>query len=290
MEATVNAIQASQQQPRQDAGMLHHWMERILRHFARLLVGRMTLTQLLNIMREIFVQECEMQLQRERPGRNVPLSQLALLTGLDTRTLTRIRSDLALRQMADDGQGQASELSPEARVVEMWAHNARFADARGKPRALSCVGAGSEFEELVRRVVTARGVTVQSILERLLATGSAEVDRKKGVLRLLTPRFSPFNSEDEVSLMNNGLQAINNLSGSVARNLESPREERVIQRELWTFRLDRARRAEFRDKVRGFLLDCEQRAEGVMAPLESEFESENQMTAGLGIYFFEEPR
>ena len=285
----MNAAQIRQEQPQQDTTMLSSWMERIFRHFARLLVGRMTLTHLQNVFREIFVEECEVRLRRERPGRNIPLSQLALLTGLDTRTLTRIREELAARDLSGQTHGRIRGLSSEAKVVEMWAQNPRYADARtGKPRTLSNVGPGSEFEELVRRVVTTRGVTVQSILERLLASGSVGLCRKKGELKLLTPRFSPFNSEDEVSLMNNGLQAINNLTSSVARNLNSPKNQRLIQRELWTYRLDGARREEFRNKLRAFLIETETQAESVIAPMESEFEVGDQFTAGLGFYFFEE--
>ena len=52
------------------------------------------------MLRDVFIQEAEARLRRERPGKNVPLSQLALLTGLDTRTLIRIRAELAARQVA----------------------------------------------------------------------------------------------------------------------------------------------------------------------------------------------
>lgn len=284
----MTPARARQPNGQQDAGMLTRWVESIFRHIARLLAGRMTLTQLQNLMREIFVQECEAHLRRERPGKNIPLSQLAVLTGLDTRTLIRIRADIAGRTLQGARRARIADLSSEAKVVEMWAHNPRYRDATGAPRPLTWRGTGSEFEELVREVVTARGVTVQSILERLVATGSVEHDRKKGQLRLLTQRFSPFNSEDELSLMSNGLQAITNLSGSVCRNIASRREDRVIQRELWTFRLDRARRDEFRQKVREFLLETENRAEAVMAPMESEFEYAGQATAGIGLYYFEE--
>lgn len=285
----MSAAQARQQAEQQGATMLSRWMERIFRNLARLLIGRITLTQAQNLMREVFVQECEARLQAQRPGRNIPLSQLALLTGLDTRTLTRIRTELAARRLAREPETRIGDLSPEAKVVEMWGLSAEYADPQtGQPRALDFGGPGSEFEELVRRVLTARGVTVSSVLERLLATGSVRHDRQAGKLHLLTQRFSPFTSEDEVSLMNSGLQALNNLSGSIAHNVNSPREQRLIQRELWTFRLDPARRQLFRDALRAFLLETESRAEAVMAPLESEFDTGDQLTAGLGFYYFEE--
>jgi hypothetical protein len=88
--------------------------------------------------------------------------------------------------------------------------------------------------------------------------------------------------------MNSGLQALTNLSGSIVHNVSAPRDQRLIQRELWTYRLDPLRRPEFPDIVRNFLLDLGSRAETVMSPLESEIESGDQLTAGLGFYYFEE--
>lgn len=274
----------------QDANVLISAVENVFRNLARLLVGRMTFSRLQQIFREIFVQEAEAKLRRERPGKNVPLSQLALLTGLDTRTLIRIRGDISSRQaLGEQQRAKISDVSSEAKVVEMWALNPRYRDqASGHPRVLSYGEPGSEFEQLVKQVVTARGVTVQSIMERLLATNTVELNRDRGLLTLLTERFTPFHSQDEMSLMANGLAAISNLSGTVCQNVQAPQDGRVIQRELWTFRLDEDRREEFRTKVRKFLLDVENRAEKVMAPMESKFEYDDQVTAGLGFYYFEE--
>jgi len=279
-----------QQDPgRRDVSVLVRSVENVIRHLARLLVGRMTLSRLQTVMREVFVQEAEAKLRRERPGRNVPLSKLALLTGLDTRTLIRIRSDMATRQASGQEKVRISELSPEAKLVETWALNPRYRDEEsGLPRVLSYNSPGSGFEQLVREVITARGVTVQSSLERLLATNSVGADPDRGELTLLTDRFSPFNTEDEMSLMATGLQAIINLTGTIDHNVRSPKVERLIQRELWTFRLDQDQRAEFRATLRTFLEGVEKRAEEVMTPMESEFEHEAQMTAGLGFYYFEE--
>ncbi len=235
------------------------------------------------------MQEAEAKLRRDRPGKNVPLSKLALLTGLDTRTLIRIRGDMATRRAGADDKVRIAEISSEAKLVETWALSPRYRDEQsGKPRVLSYNRPGSEFERLVREVITARGVTVQSTLERLLATNSVSANPETGELTLLTDRFSPFNSEDEMSLMATGLQSLINLSGTIEHNLGSGREHRLIQRELWTFRLDQENRQRFRSEVRRFLEGVEKGAEDVMEPLESEFEHEGQMTAGLGFYYFEE--
>lgn len=278
----------AQQYSGSDASMMMRSLESVFRHFARMLVGKVTLRRLQDLMREVFVQEAEARLRRDRPGKNVPLSQLALLTGLDTRTLIRIRGELASRQVQGKDTVRISELSPEARLVEVWALNPKYCGADGQPRPLSVGPSGSEFEQLIKEVINSRGVTAQSMLERLLATHTVEYVEDGQRLALLCERYSPFNSSDEESLMANGLQALINLSGTVCRNVTSPTKDRMIQRELWTFRLDESRREEFRNLVRDYLLKVEVGAEKVMVPLESEFEHQNQITAGMGIYYFEE--
>lgn len=278
----------SAQREGSDASMLVRSLERVFRHFARMLVGKITFRRVQDLLRDVFIQEAEARLRRERPGKNVPLSQLALLTGLDTRTLIRIRGELAARQARGERGVRISELSSEARVVEAWALNPRYCTADGQPRALTFGKPDGEFEQLVRQVISARGVTAQSIIERLTTTGTVEASGQGKRLHLLTNRYSPFHTGDEESLMANGLQALINLSGTVCGNVSAAASERLIQRELWTFRLDESRREEFRAVVREFLLRVESDAEQVMVPLESEFEYQDQLTAGLGFYYFEE--
>ncbi len=274
-----------QKPPDRDISVLTRSVENVFRNLVRLLMGKMTLRRLQGIMREIFVQEAETRLRQERPGRNVPLSRLALLTGLDTRTLIRVRGEMSARQAEGRERIRIEDLSGEARVLEMWARNGRYHDEdTGRPKALN----PDEFEQLVKEVISARGVTVQSILERLIGTGSVEVDPKSGVLSLTTDRYSPFDSEDQLSLVASGMHAIINLTRTVDHNVHSAQEERNIQREVWTFRLEPERRDEFHAEVRNFLLRIEDQAVKVMTPLESDTQHDDQITAGVGFYYFEE--
>ena len=75
----------------QEADLLARAVENVFRKLIRFLVGRITLVKLQEMIRYIYVEETEKMLRRERPGKNVPLTRLALNTGLDTRTLTRVR-------------------------------------------------------------------------------------------------------------------------------------------------------------------------------------------------------
>lgn len=259
-------------------------VEKVFRNLVRMLVGKLTLTRIQSILREVFIEEAEKKLKRERQGRNVPLSQLALISGLDTRTVIKIRGEIDARQANGSSKVEMSELSPEARVVEMWL----LRDEGEGPPELDFGSPGSAFDVLVKEVVTSRGVTTQSILQRLLATGTVKENSETGRLSLVTDRYSPFNSDDEVALMTTGLQAIMNLTGTIDHNVRSPQEDRLIQREVWTFRLDPERRDEFRNVLRGYLIRTQKQATDLLEPIESEFQSEGQVTAGFGMYYYEE--
>ena len=76
----------------EEASTLTRAVENLLRKLICFLVGRISLVKLQEIIRYVFIEEIENKLKRERPTKNVPLTQLALLSGLDTRTLTKIRN------------------------------------------------------------------------------------------------------------------------------------------------------------------------------------------------------
>jgi len=75
-----------------DVAILTRAVENVFRKLIRMLIGKISLKKLQEMIQEIFVEEAEAKLQKERPGKNVPLSTLAVVTGFDTRTLTKIKS------------------------------------------------------------------------------------------------------------------------------------------------------------------------------------------------------
>ena len=56
--------------------------EKVLRRLLRFLIGRVTFKRFSLLARQVFVEESEKQLRKENPGKQIPLTQLALLTGL----------------------------------------------------------------------------------------------------------------------------------------------------------------------------------------------------------------
>jgi hypothetical protein len=126
-------------------------VENVFRKLIRFLVGRISLVRLQEMIRYIYIEEAEKSLRAEDPGKNVPLTKLALMTGLDTRTLVQVRKRLELDTQQYRQQFLA-ELTPESAIVEAWVEQIRNPRS-GKGRALGYGTDGSDFEKLVKSTI-----------------------------------------------------------------------------------------------------------------------------------------
>ncbi|MEE4293036.1 MAG: hypothetical protein V2I79_03595 [Xanthomonadales bacterium] len=267
----------------QDADLLARAVENVFRKLIRFLVGRISLVKLQEMIRYIYIEETEKKLKAEKPGKNVPLTRLALLTGLDTRTLTRVREQLYHSAPLYQNQFLA-ELTPESAIVEAWA-------TLGDEHAVLEYGSeDAEFERLVRSTIPTRGITTQSIIKRLVDTRSVSQNRESGTLRLLVDHFSPYLSDDEPNIINAAFSAIGNLISTVEYNVSAGSAERLFQRQAWSFRLDPEQRLAFRRDMREMLESYEEGAMNRIEPWEMERFGKDLLTAGVGFYYFEEDR
>jgi len=73
-----------------DVAILTRAVENVFRKLIRLLIGKMSLKKLQEMIQIIFVEEAEAKLKREMPGENVALGDIALQTGVDTRTIRKL--------------------------------------------------------------------------------------------------------------------------------------------------------------------------------------------------------
>ena len=267
-----------------EASLLTRAVENVFRKLIRLLVGRISLVKLQEMMRHIYVEETELKLQAETPGKNVPLTRLALSTGLDTRALVRIRERIQLGE-PQYRQQFLSELTPESAVVEAWAGRVRRSRDAG---VLDYGSEGAGFETLVRAAVPTRGITTQSILQRLVATRSVEQDRERKKLRLLVDHFSPYLSQDEPNIVNAAFSAVSNLISTIEHNIGAEQEDLLLQRQKWTFRLAPEDLAAFRQAMREMLERQEAEADAAIEPWERDRYDSGLITAGVGVYYFEE--
>jgi hypothetical protein len=265
----------------QEADLLARAVENVFRKLIRFLVGRISLVKLQEMIRFIYIDETEKKLKAENPGKNVPLTRLALNTGLDTRTLTRVREQLYQGEPQYRTQFLA-ELTPESAVVEAWS------GLKGEGSVLQYGSESAEFEKLVRRTISTRGITIQSIIKRLVDTNSIEQDKEKQNLKLLVDHYSPYLSDDEPNIINAAFSAISNLIGTIENNVNHGTDDRLFQRQAWTFRLSPEDRVAFRKTMREMLETYEETAMQKIKPWEMERYGDGLVTAGVGFYYFEE--
>lgn len=260
-------------------------IETVVRKLIRFLVGRVSLANLQEMIRHIYVEEAEMAFRKLQPEKSVPLTKLALATGLDTRTLTQIRKNI-FENKDKYTQLPLKELTPESAVVEAWVQ--RVESNNESCRTMSYDGPDSDFEKLFRSTITSRGVTMQSLIERLVATNSADIDRENKKLKLIVSQFTPYFADDEPNAVNAALSALSNLVSTIDNNVGAARENRLFQRQAWTFRLRPSQRLEFREAMKKFLEDVDNSARSKIERWEESEFKDDLITAGVGFYYFEE--
>lgn len=269
-----------------EAAILSLAVENVFRKLIRFLVGKISLVRLQEMIRYIYVEEAQKTLRLENPGKNIPMTRLALVTGLDTRTLYQVRKRLE----ADNQQYEQkflSELTPESAIVEAWADRSENEES-GDGQVLDYGTENSGFERLVKTTISGRGITTQSIIERLVATRSVVRDRNSKTLKLVVDEFSPYLSDDEPNIVNAALSAISNLISTIEHNMAVSQQEKFFQRQRWTFRLDPEDRAAFRLAMKDLLETYKEGAETAIKPWERESYGDDLVTAGVGFYYFEE--
>ena len=274
-----------------DVAILTRAVENVFRKLIRLLIGKMSLKKLQEMIQGIFVEEAEAKLRAERPGKNVPLSTLAVVTGFDTRTLTRIKSKENYLKPFHEEKRFLSEITPECSVLDVWESSSKYRDSKsGKPRVLLIKGSDVSFETLISDSNSTRGVTVTSFLHRLEASKSIVVDRANNRVRMIDKRYTPFESVDQTENARIGMAAVGNLVDTINHNLNAPTQgrESFYQQGCWTNRLDQADSEKLRKIVKNFLSKTDEKARKVIKPFEQDVVENDQVTAGVSMFYFEE--
>ena len=274
-----------------DVAILTLAVENVFRKLIRLLLGKISLKKLQEMIQIIFVEEAEASLKREAPGKNVPLSTLAVMTGFDTRTLVKIKSKENYMKPFHETKRFLSEITPECSVLDVWESSTKYRNEKtGKPQELPIRGSGLSFKTLVNDSNPTRGVASKSFLQRLKASESVVVDKEKDTVRMIDKRYTPFGSEDQTENAKVGMAAVGNLIDTIAHNLTTTADsgESFYQRGSWSNRLNRTDIKELRGLIKKFLLKTDERARKIMKPFEQEFVTTEQITAGISIFYFEE--
>ena len=274
-----------------DVAILTRAVENVFRKLIRLLVGKISLKKLQEMIQVIFVEEAEAKLKLEKPGKNVPLSTLAVVTGFDTRTLTRIKAKHSYLKPFHEEKRFLSEITPECSVLDVWESSSKYRDPKsGKPKILAIRGSKTSFESLIGDSNSTRGVTVTSFLQRLEASQSIVVDKVNNSVRMIDKRYMPFGNADQTENAKVGMAAVGNLVDTIAYNLNASSQGKVsfFQRGCWTHRLNKSESVKLRSLVKKFLLKTDEKARKMMRPFEQDDVSNDQVTAGISMFYFEE--
>ena len=274
-----------------DVAILTRAVENVFRKLIRMLVGKMSLKKLLEMIQVIFVEEAEAMLRQEAPGKNVPLSTLAVISGFDTRTLTKIKAGESYLKPFHEEKRFLSEITPECSVLDVWESTPKYLDPKtGKPKTLPIRGRGTSFESLISDSNPTRGVTVTSFLHRLVTGKSIVVDKATNTVQMIDKRYTPFDSEDQTENAKIGMAAVGNLIETITHNLNAPAQgmEPFYQRGCWTHRLAENDNEKLRKIVKEFLLKTDEKARKILKPFEQGVIGNHQVTAGISMFYFEE--
>ncbi len=275
----------------EDVAILTLAVESVFRKLIRLLIGKISLKKLQEMIQVIFVEEAEVILKKEKPGKNVALSALAVVSGIDTRTLSRIKAKESYLKPFHKEKRFLRQITPECSVLDVWESSETYKNPKtGKPIVLQINGPKPSFESLISDSNSTRGVTVRSFLQRLEMSKSVIVDKAKNSVRMIDKRYTPFGSEIQTENARIGMAAVGNLVETVAHNLAAPTQngESFYQRGCWTNRLNKDDTKRLRELVKNFLLEADEKVRGIMKPFEQSVAGQGQLTAGVSLFYFEE--
>jgi hypothetical protein len=275
----------------EEATVLTRSVENHLRKLIRFLVGKVSLLRLQEMIRYIFIDEIENKLRREHPTRNIPLTQLALLSGLDTRTLTKIRNNPKYRRPFHKEANFLKQFVLGASILDEWNTKAPYVDQKsGKPKALKVSGKPPSFESLFLDSTKSRGVTYNSLLSRLIESGAVSQNEATGKVHLVANSYLPSNSKDRLGAIEIGFSALGNLTDTVVKNISALEVDgnRLFQRGAWTYQLNPDNKTELRRDLNLLLEKTDKNARNIIKKYEEEVPSSDQITAGVSFFYFED--
>lgn len=284
-------MQKSVDNRHQESAVLTRGVENVCRKLIKFLIGRMSLVKLQEIIKYIYIEEIENKLQNENPTKSIPLTQFALLSGVDTRTLTKVRNSKKYRQPLHQESNFLEEITPGASILDTWCSKSPYVDkSSGLPRTLSVSGSPESFEALFNESAKSRGVTYKSLLKRLAESGSVSLNKDSNRVTLMANSYLPADSSDNLGAIEMGFSALGNMVDTIAYNIKSLESgnDRLYQRGAWTYRLNVKNRDKLKNQLKKLLENTDTKARSLIENQEDKFVSSDQITAGISLFYFEE--
>jgi len=273
-----------------DVAILTRAVENVFRKLIRMLIGKMSLKKLQEMIQIIFVEETETILKQETPGKNVALGDIALQTGVDTRTIKRIRTYIAVSNPIHQDDVFLDGFMPLFKVFDLWMNDPRFFDAQsGKPRTLKIEGEGDTFTKLVKMAIQSRGLTVKAVLKRLKEIDVIDEDPLSGTV-VLKQEDNVFISKDDLDLLDVGFTAIGNLASTINHNIQNKLNEdaKYFQRGSWDYQFSPEKIDHVRKAIHRYLRKTDKQSRDLILSLAESESQKGQLTAGISMFYFDE--
>ncbi len=273
-----------------DVAILTRAVENVFRKLIRMLIGKMSLKKLQEMIQIIFVEEAEAKLRKEAPGKNVALGDIALQTGVDTRTIKKIQTYIAISNPIHLDDGFLDGFMPLFKVFDLWMNDVRFFNSEsGKPLKLNIEGEGETFSELVKMAIQSRGLTTRAVLKRLKEIDVVDVDAVAGTV-VLKQEDNVFISKDDLDLLDVGFTAIGNLASTISHNIQNHLDEdaKYFQRGSWDYQFSPEKIDEVRRVIHEYLRESDKKSRDIIRDLAESEGQKGQLTAGISMFYFEE--
>jgi hypothetical protein len=273
-----------------DVAILTRAVENVFRKLIRMLIGKMSLKKLQEMIALLFIEEAEAKLKQESPGKNVALGDIALQTGVDTRTIKKIRTYIAVSNPIHLDDIFLDGFMPLFKVFDLWMNDEKFFDPRtAKPRVLKIEGEGATFSELVKMSIQSRGLTAQAVLKRLKEIDVVDEDSNAGTV-VLKQEDNVFISKDDLDLLDVGFTAIGNLVSTISHNIQNNLNEdaKYFQRGSWDYQFDPEKMDQVRSEIHKYLRKEDMRSRELITKLAETDSRQGQLTAGISMFYFEE--
>ncbi|TVQ27732.1 MAG: hypothetical protein EA370_17645 [Wenzhouxiangella sp.] len=256
-------------------------MARMIRPIVRFAMGRVSCSALVDLVRQIYVEEARDYLQAEDPDRRVTRSALALLCGMDGR---------AIKSFEDSGDRAyaPADICSEAAILETWMTDEDFTEADSdEPAELLIHGPQGTFQRLVNRAA-GRAVTAQTALDRLLESGNVALNDAGTHVRLVNSSYMLV-PDSEQAAIKAGSFAVNRLGKVVIHNTSRFRQEQGpwLQQDRWSLRIPRERLEWVRSHMRAVLRAQIEDIEKILEAEESRPARTVECSVGVGWYYWE---
>jgi len=217
-------------------------------------------------------------------GRKQSTSRIAVITGLTRKEVTRI-----FRLSFPGDQKAAERYNRASRVVSGWRRDGDFLDSEGTPAVLALSGRARTFQELVKRY--SGDMPYRAVLDELVAQGVAQRQGKTRV-RLMERAYLP-KADAAMKLHILGTDT-GYLIDTIGHNLRPGDSEPWLQRKVLYDNLPDEALLALRRRAskmgQAFLEKLDKIFSGYDRDVNPDAGGRGRNTAGVGVYYFEEPR